>query len=96
MPLVGEFAITANLDDHTLSVVPIGAAAVATTVQLDVAPRAVGAFPNSDAVLAADGAPASHTAAVANLNTSSEAGTIDLGSRPDERLLVVGPEPPCQ
>ena len=37
LPLAGEFAITANLDDHTLSVVPIGAAAVATTVQLDVA-----------------------------------------------------------
>ena len=41
------------MDDHSLSVVPIGAAAVATTVQLDLAPRAVGAAPNSDTVLAA-------------------------------------------
>src|SRR5438034_28700 len=84
LPLAGEFAITANLDDHTLSVVPIGAAAVATTVQLDVAPRAVGAFPNSDAALAADGSPASHTAAVVSLNASSESGTIGLRGRPDE------------
>src|SRR5205823_4448415 len=36
LPLAGEFAVTANLDDKTLSVVPIGAATVATTVQLDV------------------------------------------------------------
>jgi DNA-binding beta-propeller fold protein YncE len=90
LPLAGEFAVTANLDDHTLSVVPIGAAAVATTVQLDVAPSAVGAFANSDAVLAADGAPASHAIATASLNASSETGTIDLGGRPDE---VAAPPP---
>ena len=34
----GEYAVTGNVDDRTLSVVPIGAAAVATTVQLDMAP----------------------------------------------------------
>jgi len=55
LPLAGEFAVTGNLDDRTLSVVPIGAAAVATTVQLDLAPRVIGAAPNSDTVFAADG-----------------------------------------
>src|SRR5581483_4981333 len=48
LPLSGEYAVTANQDDHTLSVLPIGAAAVATTVQLDLAPDAIGAAPNSD------------------------------------------------
>src|SRR5260370_2015469 len=38
LPLAGEFAVTANLDDHTLPVVPIGAAAVATTLHLDAPP----------------------------------------------------------
>src|ERR1051326_906837 len=50
LPLAGEYAVTANMDDHTLSVVPIGAAAVATTVQLDLAPRAVGAAPHSHTI----------------------------------------------
>jgi hypothetical protein len=42
LPLAGEYAVTANRDDHTLSVVQIGAAAVATTVHLDLAPQAIG------------------------------------------------------
>src|SRR5258708_21105054 len=73
LPLQGEYAVTANQDDQTLSVVPIGAATVATTVQLDVAPRSVGTAPNSDTVLAADSAPSSHTLAIATLNGSAEA-----------------------
>ncbi len=83
LPLQGEFAVVANQDDQTLSVVPIGAATVATTVQLDLAPRAVGAAPNSDTVVAADADPASHMLAVATLNSSAEAGTVDAGNRPD-------------
>src|ERR1051325_5508102 len=82
LPLAGEFAVTANMDDRTLSVVPIGAAAVATTVQLDLAPRAVGAAPNSDTEIAANSAPSSHDVALATLNASSEAATIDVGSQP--------------
>jgi len=80
LPLQGEFAVTANQDDHSLSVVPIGAAAVATTVQLDLAPGSVGAAPNSDMVLAADSAPSSSNLAVASLNNSAQNGTIDGGS----------------
>ena len=80
LPLAGEYAVTANLDDRTLSVVPIGAAAVAGTVQLDLAPSTVSAEPNSDTVLAADGAPSGHLLAVASLNTSSQSTSIDVGS----------------
>ena len=58
--------MTGNVDDRTLSVVPIGAAAVATTVQLDMAPVAIGAAPNSDMVIAADGSDTAHTVAVAS------------------------------
>src|ERR1051325_5652732 len=79
LPLAGEFAVTANMDDRTLSVVPIGAAAVATTVQLDLPPRSIGAAPNTDTVLAADGSPSAHTVAIATLNNSTEAGAMDLG-----------------
>src|SRR5919201_745281 len=46
LPLAGEYAVTANLDDHSLSVVPVGSATVAATVQVDLAPRAVAAAPN--------------------------------------------------
>src|SRR5438132_4531918 len=84
LPLAGEYAVTANLDDHTLTVVQIGAAAVATTVQLDLAPRAIGAAPNSDTVLATDGASTSHQLAVASLNASSESGTIEIGSAAEQ------------
>ncbi|HEX8966340.1 MAG TPA: hypothetical protein VF937_00570, partial [Chloroflexota bacterium] len=90
LPLAGEFAVTANMDDRTLSVVPIGAAAVATTVQLDIAPRAVGAAPNSDTVLAADGSPTGRGLVVASLDASSESGSIDLGSQPEG---VASPSP---
>src|ERR1700682_4134638 len=43
LPLAGEYAVTANLDDRSLSLIPIGAATVAGTVQLDLAPTSVGA-----------------------------------------------------
>src|SRR5207237_1244197 len=67
------------------------AAAVAVTVPLDLAPSGgLGSFPNSDLVLAADGSPTSHAAALASLNASSESGTIELGDRPEE---VASPPP---
>ncbi|HEV7666224.1 MAG TPA: hypothetical protein VGQ62_22005, partial [Chloroflexota bacterium] len=84
LPLAGEYAVTANQDDRTLSVVPIGAASVAVTVQLDVAPHSIGAAPNSDLVLATDSAPTTHAVALATLNSSTETGTIDVGSRPEQ------------
>ncbi|MBV9133763.1 MAG: hypothetical protein JO318_13760, partial [Chloroflexi bacterium] len=90
LPLAGEYAVTANMDDHTLSVIPIGAAAVATTVQLDLAPKAIGAAPNSDTVFAADGAPSAHQLALASLDASSESGTIDVGVQPGQ---VAAPPP---
>src|SRR5919199_6923360 len=90
LPLSGEYAVTANMDDHSLSVVPIGAAAVATTVQLDLAPRAVGAAPNSDTVLVVGSAASAPEVAVASLNASTESGTIDLGTEPE---MVAAPPP---
>src|SRR5438105_2180095 len=63
LPLTGEYAVTANLDDHSLSVVAIGAASVATTVQLNLAPGSVAAAPNSDTAVAADGSPDGHALA---------------------------------
>jgi len=90
LPLSGEYAVTANMDDRTLSVVPIGAAAVATTVQLDLSPSAVGAAPNSDMVLAANSSPSAHDVALASLDASSEAGTIDVGTQPGQ---VASPPP---
>jgi WD40 repeat protein len=84
LPLSGEFAVTANQDDHSLSVVPIGAAAVAVTVPLDVAPRAVAITPNSDVVFAADGAPASHDVAVVSIDSSTETSTINVGIQPTD------------
>ena len=90
LPLSGEFAVTANMDDHTLSVIPIGAASVATTVQLDLAPRSVGVAPNSDTVLAADGSPAAHSAAIASLNSCAASGMLDLGVQPE---AVAAPSP---
>ena len=90
LPLAGEYAVTANLDDHSLSVVPIGAAAVAATVPLDLAPRSVGTVPNSDTAVAADDSPSAHSLAIASLNTSAESATVDAGSSPD---IVAGPPP---
>src|SRR4051794_19314596 len=81
LPLQGEYAVTANQDDRSLTTVPIGAASVATTVQLDVAPGAIGAAPNSDTVFVGDSAASSHTLAIASLNTSSETGQLDVGGR---------------
>jgi hypothetical protein len=72
LPLSGEFVVTANQDDHSLSMIPIGAAAVAVTVPLDLAPKAVGTTPNSDVVFANDGVPSTHSLAVVSLNASTE------------------------
>ena len=56
LPLSGEYIVTANRDDHSLSVVPVGLARVAATVPLDLAPRAVAAAPNSDRAFVLDAA----------------------------------------
>ena len=90
LPLSGEYAVTANLGDHSLSVVPIGAATVAETVSLDLAPRALGTAPNSDTVVASDGSADGHVLAIASLNAGSESGTIDAGSRVNQ---IASPPP---
>src|SRR6266516_8167901 len=41
LPLAGEYAVTANRDDHSLSVVRIGLARLVATVPLDMSPGAV-------------------------------------------------------
>jgi hypothetical protein len=78
LPLQGEFVVTANQDDWTLSVVPVGLAKAVATVTLDAAPRSVTTAPGSDtAVTVLDGA-----APVASLNDSSALGL------PRQRRLV--------
>lgn len=90
LPLTGEFAVTGNADDQTLSVVPIGSASVALTVQLDLAPHSIGAAPNSDVVAAVDTAPSTHTVTLTSLDSSTELGSVDLGGPPE---AVAGPPP---
>src|SRR5215207_6799481 len=52
-PLTGEYVVTANADDRSLSVVPVGLASVAATVPLPSAPRTIATAPNSDRVFVA-------------------------------------------
>jgi hypothetical protein len=80
LPLSGEFAVTANLDDHSLSVVPIGMARAIETVPLDVAPYAVATAPDSDTAVTVPGAPEARALALASLNTSSHAPSIDASA----------------
>src|SRR5436190_1662585 len=89
LPLTGEFAVTANQDDHSLSIIPIGLASVVATVPLDIAPRGVATAPNSDTALAADAAPSSRALAVASLNATKELASLDAGDHPD--LLAAPP-----
>jgi YVTN family beta-propeller protein len=87
-PLSGEYVVTANEADRTLSVVPVGLAKVAMTIPLDIVPRGVVAGPHSARVVASDASSHSHTLALADLNARAEVSTLDVGSRPDH---VVAP-----
>jgi len=78
LPLSGEYAVTANADDRTLAVVPIGLARVVATVPLDIAPSDVASAPDSDlAVIAASD---SRSVALAALNNNAEVGQLDGGA----------------
>jgi YVTN family beta-propeller protein len=90
LPLTGEFAVTANTEDRTLSVVPIGTASVAATVSLDNAPASVAAVPDSDtAVYAADGAAA---LGFASLNAGAGLGLTDAGGAVARVVAPLHPE----
>src|SRR5262249_4460709 len=78
-PLTGEFAVTANMDDGTLSVVPIGLARALPPVPVDVAPGSVGAWSNTSRVVAADGSRGAHTVSSLDLANPQATGELDVG-----------------
>ncbi len=77
--LTGEFAITANMDDRTLSVVPIGLAQALPPIQLDIAPQSVASWMNTSRVVAADGSAGAHTLSNLDLASPQSATDIDVG-----------------
>jgi hypothetical protein len=87
-PLTGEYIVTANADDRSLSVVPVGLASVAATVPLPSAPGAIATAPNSDRVFVAT--PAAQALALASLNAGQVVAALSTDSHPDQ---LVGPPP---
>src|SRR6266540_320995 len=85
LPLSGEYAVTANRDDHTLSVVPIGLARAVATVSLDAPPRAVATAPDSDTAVTISETP---SLSLASLNSSTVLGSVDAASN---AVQVVSP-----
>jgi YVTN family beta-propeller protein len=78
-PVTGEFAVTANLDDRSLSVVPIGLAQAMPPVRLDVAPRSVATWMNTSRAVAADGSPGAD--AVASVDLANPRSPTDTDVR---------------
>jgi DNA-binding beta-propeller fold protein YncE len=87
-PLTGEYIVTANADNRSLSVVPVGLASVAATVPLPSAPGAIATAPNSDRVFVAT--PAEQALALASLNAGQVVATSSADSHPDQ---LMGPPP---
>src|SRR5581483_4067552 len=79
LPLSGEYAVVASARDRTLSVVPIGLASVAATVELDVAPHSVATGPGSDQAFVAGDVATDPTIVVASLNAAREDGHLNVG-----------------
>jgi YVTN family beta-propeller protein len=75
-PLTGEFAVTANMDDRSLSVVPIGLARALPPFPVDVAPTSVGTWSNTSRAVTADSA---HTVSSVDLAKPTATGDIDVG-----------------
>jgi YVTN family beta-propeller protein len=78
-PLTGEFGLTANADDHTLSVIPIGVARPEPPVQLDFSPGSVATSTNTAWAVAADDSPGGHSVARLNLASPQPATDVDVG-----------------
>ncbi|HEY3062510.1 MAG TPA: hypothetical protein VGL99_26350, partial [Chloroflexota bacterium] len=85
LPLLGEYAVTANRDDRTLSVIPIGLAKAVATVSLDVPPHGVATAPDSDTAVTISETP---SLGLASLNSSTVLGSVDAASMP---IQVVSP-----
>src|SRR5438067_2941115 len=79
LPLFGEYAVTANRDDRSLSVIRIGLASVVATVPLEIAPRSVAAQPRSDRAFVAGASAGDRAIAIASLDATSEVASLDLG-----------------
>src|SRR3954453_5617578 len=80
MPLrSGEYAVTANRDDHSLSVVPIGLAAVALTVPVDGTPLGVATVNAPDRAFVIAAGPTGQVIDVINLDARALLGSLDLG-----------------
>ncbi|MBV9172193.1 MAG: hypothetical protein JOZ81_19140, partial [Chloroflexi bacterium] len=89
--LSGEYAVTANLDDRSLSVIPIGQARAVANVPLDIAPSSsVAAMATSDRVYVSDQASGSHTLAQVSLSSASQTGRVDAGDTVDRIVSPPG------
>src|SRR6266542_3577952 len=86
----GEYAVVANRDDHSLSIVPIGQASIAATVPLENAPATVATVAGPDRVFVASADPANQALAVTNLDTMAPLANVDVGSRPDQVISPPG------
>src|SRR5579871_6449305 len=79
-PLTGEFAVTANMDDRSLSVVPIGLGQAMPPVHLDIAPQSVATWMNTSRAVAADGAAGAHSVASVDLAANPPSPSdLDVG-----------------
>ncbi len=83
--LSGEYAVTANAGDQTLSVIPIGQPAVATTVPLGQSPSDLAAGPNAPVAFAVPMGGSSLL--VANLDAQAPVTTLGAGG-PIDRVLA--------
>jgi YVTN family beta-propeller protein len=77
--LTGEFAVTANMDDQSLSVVPIGLGKAMPPVHLDIAPLSIATWSNTPRVVAADGSPSAHTLASLDLASPGNPTDVEVG-----------------
>jgi YVTN family beta-propeller protein len=82
--LSGEYAVTANAGDQTLSVIPIGQPAVATTLPLGQSPSDLAAGPNAPVAFAVPMGGSSLL--VANLDAPAPVTTLGAGGPIDQVL----------
>ncbi len=86
----GEYAITANRDDHSLSIVPIGLASVVATVPVEGAPLGVATARGPDRAFALIDSPTSSGLAVTDIDAMTPLGAVEVSPRPDRLLNSPG------
>ena len=86
----GEYAVTANRDDRTLAIVPIGLGSVVSTVPLDGTPGSIATVAGPDRAFVASATDAGQALEVTDLDTMSAPTRVEVGASPDQ---VIGPPP---